>query len=163
MFDKKTMKKSKTLKILKFKFLIIFITSIFSMNAEAAICRFNNPNLAFGIYDPRQGASNTSTATITVVCSDMKGDVPYSLSLVNAKQSLNMTKGGDVIQYQLFTSANYSTVWSDQNVISGVVANNAGNGSDTKTIYGKIISNQIGIKSGGYNSATDPVIINLRY
>jgi spore coat protein U-like protein len=93
----------------------------------------------------------------------MKSDVPYSLSLIKTKQLLSMTKAGDIINYQLFTTASYTTIWDDKNVISGVVVNNAGNGSDTKTVYGKIVSNQSGIKSGAYNSAADPVIINLKY
>jgi spore coat protein U-like protein len=146
-----------------FKYLVILTTLIAPTLVHGAICRFNNPNLAFGLYDPRPGASNTSTATITVVCSDMKSDVPYSLSLIKTKQLLSMTKGGDIINYQLFTTASYATIWDDKNVISGVVVNNAGNGSDTKTVYGKIVSNQSGIKSGAYNSAADPVIINLSY
>jgi spore coat protein U-like protein len=146
-----------------FKFLVILVILTFPTLVQAAICRFNNPNLAFGIYDPRPGASNTSTATITVVCSDMKSDVPYSLSLVKTKQFLTMTKGGDIINYQLFTTASYTTTWDDKNVIKGVVVNNSGNGFDTKTVYSKIIPNQSGIKSGAYTSFADPVIITLNY
>jgi spore coat protein U-like protein len=149
----------------KLKYFIIFLVFIFSdLNlALAHICNVSNPILSFGQYDPRPGASNTSTSTVTVTCSDMKADVPYTLTLYKSKQAFSMSKGDDVMYFQLYTSVNYSTLWDENNTISGVVKNNAGNGSDLRTVYAKIIPNQIGKKSGAYNSATDPVIITLHY
>ena len=149
----------------KLKFLIIFLvlTFVASPSSYANICHVSSPILSFGQYDARPGALNTSTTTVTVTCSDMKTDTPYVLTLYKSKQSFSMSHGADTLYYQLFTSANYTTVWDDKNSISGIVKNNGGNGSDTKTIYAKIITNQIGKKSGAYNSGSDPVIINLNY
>jgi spore coat protein U-like protein len=129
----------------------------------ASICNVSNPLLAFGIYDARPGALNTTNSTVTVTCSDMKGDVPFNLGLVQSKQNFSMNRGADVMYYQLFTSASYSTLWSNTNLISGIVKNNGGNGVIIITIYGRIIPNQIGKKSGAYNTTYDPVIINLNY
>jgi spore coat protein U-like protein len=149
----------------KLKFLIIFLvlTFVASPSSYANICHVSSPILSFGQYDARPGALNSSTGTVTVTCSDMKADTPYTLTLYKSKQSFAMSQGTDIMYYQLFTAANYTTVWDDKNSISGVVKNNGGNGSDTKTIYAKIITNQIGKKSGAYNSGSDPVIINLNY
>ena len=71
----------------KLKYFIIFLVFIFSdLNlALAHICNVSNPILSFGQYDPRPGASNTSTSTVTVTCSDMKADVPYTLTLYKSK------------------------------------------------------------------------------
>lgn len=149
----------------KLKFLIIFLVFIFTGLAKsyANICSVSSPTVSFGQYDTRPGALNTSTTTVTVTCSDMKADTPYTLTLYKAKQSFAMSHGADIMYYQLFTSANYTTVWDNLNSISGIVKNNGGNGSDTKTIYAKIITNQIGKSSGAYNSGSDPVMINLNY
>jgi spore coat protein U-like protein len=149
----------------KLKFIIIFLVFIFISSAKsyASVCSVSSPTISFGQYDARPGALNTSTTTVTVTCSDMKTDTPYVLTLYKSKQSFSMSHGADTLYYQLFTSANYTTVWDDKNSISGIVRNNGGNGSDTRTVYGKIIINQIGKKSGAYNSGSDPVIINLIY
>ena len=49
------------------------------------------------------------------------------------------------------------------NTISGIVKNNGGSGSDTRTIYGKILRNDIGARTGAFNVRSDPVIIDLYY
>ena len=149
----------------KLKFLIIFLVFIFTglTKSYANVCSVSSPTLSFGQYDARPGALNISTSTVTVTCSDMKADTPYTLTLYKSKQCFSMNHGVDVLYYQLFTSANYTTIWDDKNSISGIVKNNGGNGFDTKTVYAKIITNQIGKKSGAYNSGSDPVIINLIY
>ena len=149
----------------KLKFIIIFLGFIFaaSTSSYANICHVSSPVLSFGQYDARPGSLNTSTTTVTVTCSNMKADASYTLTLYKSKQTFAMSHGSDILYYQLFTSANYTTVWDDRNAISGIVKNNSGNGSDTKTVYAKIITNQISKTSGAYNSGSDPVIINLNY
>jgi len=117
----------------KLKFIIIFLVFIFisSTKSYASVCSVSSPTISFGQYDARPGALNTSTTTVTVTCSDMKTDTPYVLTLYKSKQSFSMSHGADTLYYQLFTSANYTTVWDDKNSISGIVRNNGGNGSDT--------------------------------
>ena len=149
----------------KLKFIIIFLVFIFISSAKsyASVCSVSSPTISFGQYDARPGALNTSTTTVTVTCSDMKTDTPYVLTLYKSKQSFSMSHGADTLYYQLFTSANYTTVWDDKNSISGIVRNNGGNGSDTRTIYGKILRNDIGARTGAINIKSDPVIVNLYY
>jgi hypothetical protein len=65
--------------------------------------------------------------------------------------------------YQLFTAANYATLWDDTNTISGIVKNDKGVGSDTRTVFAKILRNDIAKKTGAFNLRSDPVIINLYY
>ena len=149
----------------KLKFIIIFLVFIFisSTKSYASVCSVSSPTISFGQYDARPGALNTSTTTVTVTCSDMKTDTPYVLTLYKSKQSFSMSHGADTLYYQLFTSANYTTVWDDKNSISGIVKNNGGSGSDTRTIYGKILRNDIGARTGAINIKSDPVIVNLYY
>ena len=157
----------------KLKLLIIFFAVTFSLqqaqaqqDAKADIianCTASNPSFPFLTYKPGVKEANAVKADIVVTCKNMKQDIPYSLGLSKPKQLFIMNKGSEIMYYQLFTSENHSILWDDTNTISGIVKNNGGSGSDTRTVYGKIITNQIGKTSGAYNSGSDPVIINLNY
>ena len=157
----------------KLKFLIIFFAVIFSLQqAQAqqeskanitANCSASNPSFPFLTYAPGKTEANAVKADITVTCKNMKQDIPYSLGLTKPRQLFIMNKGSEIMYYQLFTSENHSILWDDTNTISGIVKNNGGNGSDTRTIYGKILRNDIGARTGAINIKSDPVIVNLYY
>ena len=158
----------------KLKFLIIFVAVVFlnpqqsfaqsSVKADiVANCSVNSPSFPFETYKPSKTESNSITATVTVSCNKMKQDIPYSLGLSKSKQLFIMNKGTEIMYYQLFTSENFSTIWDDTNTISGIVKNNKGVGSDTRTIYAKILRNDIAKNTGAFNLRSDPVIINLYY
>ncbi len=158
----------------KLKFLIIFVAVVFlnsqqsyaqsSVKADIiANCSVNSPSFPFETYKPSKTESNSITATVTVSCNKMKQDIPYSLGLSKSKQLFIMNKGTEIMYYQLFTSANFSTIWDDTNTISGIVKNDKGVGSDTRTIYAKILRNDIAKNTGAFNLRSDPVIINLYY
>ena len=157
----------------KLKFLIIFFAVIFSLqqaqaqqDAKANItanCSASNPSFPFLTYAPGKTEANAVTANIVVTCKNMKQDIPYSLGLSKPKQLFIMNKGSEIMYYQLFTSENHSILWDDTNTISGIVKNNDGSGSDTRTIYGKILRNDIGARTGAINIKSDPVIVNLYY
>jgi len=157
----------------KLKFLIIFFLVNFSLQiakaqspakADAtANCSVGKPSFPFVTYKPGKTESNSISANVTVSCSNMKQDIPYSLGLDKPQQLFIMNKGNEIMYYQLFTSTNYATLWDDTNTISGIVKNNNGVGSDTRTIYGKIIRNDIAVRTGAFNIKSDPVIINLYY
>jgi spore coat protein U-like protein len=158
----------------KLKFLIIFVAVVFlnpqqsyaQSSAKADIianCTVNSPSFPFETYKSSKTESNSITATVTVSCNNMKQDIPYSLSLSKASQLFIMNKGTEIMYYQLFTAANFATLWDDTNTISGIVRNNNGVGSDTRTVYAKILRNDIAKKTGAFNLRSDPVIINLHY
>jgi len=157
----------------KLKFLIIFFLASFSLQfakaqtpAKAdlvAHCSVSNPSFPFSTYAPGKSEANAVTANVVVTCTNMHNDVPYSLGLSKSKQSFIMNKGTEIIYYQLFTSEKHTTLWDDNNTISGVVKNVKGRGSDTRTIYAKIIRNDIGEKTDAFNVKSDLVIINLYY
>ena len=158
----------------KLKFLIIFVAVVFlnsqqsyaqsSVKADIiANCSVNSPSFPFETYKPSKTESNSITATVTVSCNKMKQDITYSLGLSKSKQLFIMNKGTEIMYYQLFTSANFATIWDDTNTISGIVKNNKGVGSDTRTIYAKILRNDIAKNTGAFNLRSDPVIINLYY
>ena len=158
----------------KLKFLIIFVAVVFLNSQQSyaqskaqadtvANCTVNTPSFPFETYKPSKTESNSITATVTVSCNNMKQDITYSLSLSKPSQLFIMNKGTEIMYYQLFTGANFATLWDDTNTISGIVKNNKGVGSDTRTIYAKILRNDIAKKTGAFNLRSDAVIINLYY
>ena len=157
----------------KLKFLIIFFVVTFSLqqaqaqqDAKANItanCSASNPSFTFLTYAPGKNEANAVKADIVVSCKNMKQDIPYALGLSKPKQLFIMNKGSEIMYYQLFTDESHSILWDDNNTISGIVKNKGGSGSDTRTVYGKILRNDIGARTGAFNIKSDPVIINLYY
>ena len=97
---------------MKFKYLLVWTFVIFinsmTMGLASSSCRIAEGRLNFGKFD--NFSSDTSTKTvgeIRVICSNMTGDVNYSLALTNTNLSLNNGKGG-LLSYKLFTTGNYT-------------------------------------------------------
>jgi len=146
-------------------FIYIFVLGLISTsNALASSCRIAEGRLNFGKYD--NFASNVNAKTvgeITIVCSNMTGDVNYSLALTNNKLSIGNGKGG-LLYYNLYTSANYTALWNETNLITGTVKNMNGSGMDVKPMYGEVIlTNKNSITSGEYTSHSNPPMVKLIY
>jgi spore coat protein U-like protein len=146
-------------------FIYIFVLgSIFASSVLASSCRIAEGRLNFGKYD--NFALDTSAKTvgeITVVCTNMTGDVNYSLALTNNKLSIDNGKGG-LLYYNLYTSGNYTALWNENNLITGTVKNINGNGIDTKPMYGEVIlRNKNNMTAGEYTSYSNPPTVKLIY
>ena len=153
---------------MKFKYLLVwtFVILINSMSIGLASssCRIAEGRLNFGKFD--NFSSDTSTKTvgeIRVICSNMTGDVNYSLALTNTNLSLNNGKGG-LLSYKLFTTGNYTSLWNETNLITGTVRNVGGNGVDVKPIYGEVILlNKQRMTAGDYTNQSNPPLVKLLY
>jgi spore coat protein U-like protein len=146
-------------------FIYIFVLGLISAsNVLASSCRVAEGRLNFGKYD--NFASDTTAKTvgeITVVCSNMTGDVKYSLALTNNKLSIGNGKGG-LLYYNLYTSPSYTALWNENNLITGIVKNMNGSGMDVKAMYGEVIlSNKNSMTSGEYTSHSNPPMVKLIY
>jgi spore coat protein U-like protein len=146
-------------------YIYIFILGLISVsNSIASTCRIAEGRLNFGKYD--NFASNINAKTVgelTIVCSNMTGDVNYSLALTNNKLSIGNGKGG-LLYYNLYTSANYTVLWNENNLITGTVKNINGSGMDVKPMYGEVVlTNKNNITSGEYTSNSNPPMVKLIY
>jgi spore coat protein U-like protein len=137
---------------------------ISASNALAASCRVAEGRLNFGKYDNLGAdASAKTVGEITVICSNMTGDVKYSLALTNNKLSIGNGKGG-LLYYNLYTSSNYTALWNENNLITGTVKNINGNGTDVKPMYGEVIlRNKSNMTAGEYTSNSNPPMVKLIY
>ena len=135
-----------------------------SIGLASSSCRIAEGRLNFGKFD--NFSSDTSTKTvgeIRVICSNMTGDVNYSLALTNTNLSLNNGKGG-LLSYKLFTTGNYTSLWTETNLITGTVRNVGGNGVDVKPIYGEVILlNKQRMTAGDYTNQSNPPLVKLLY
>ena len=153
---------------MKFKYLLVWTFVIFinsmTMGLASSSCRIAEGRLNFGKFD--NFSSDTSTKTvgeIRVICSNMTGDVNYSLALTNTNLSLNNGKGG-LLSYKLFTTGNYTSLWNETNLITGTVRNVGGNGVDVKPIYGEVILlNKQRMTAGDYTNQSNPPLVKLLY
>ena len=146
-------------------FIYIFVLGlIFISNSLASMCRIAEGRLNFGKYD--NFASDRSAKTvgeITIICSNMTGDVNYSLALTNNKLSIGNGQGG-LLYYNLYTSPSYTALWNENNLITGTVKNMNGSGMDVKPMYGEVIlSNKNNMTSGEYTSHSNPPTVKLIY
>lgn len=80
----------------------------------AAQCSASASSLAFGDYDSLAGLPVTSVGTVTVSCTLSLG---YNISLSRGSATnytpRKLTSGGNALNYNLYTSATYMTVWGD--------------------------------------------------
>ena len=137
---------------------------ISTSNVLASTCRVADGRLNFGKYDNLGAdASAKTVGEITVICSNMTGDVKYSLALTNNKLSIANGKGG-LLYYNLYTSPNYTALWNENNLITGTVKNVNGNGTDVKPMYGEVIlRNKNNMTAGEYTSNSNPPMVKLIY
>ena len=133
-------------------------------NVMASTCRIAEGRLNFGKYDNLGAdASAKTVGVITVICSNMTGDVNYSLALTNNKLSIANGKGG-LLYYNLYTSPNYTALWNENNLITGTVKNLNGTGTDVKAMYGEVIlMNKNNMTAGEYTSNSNPPMVKLIY
>jgi spore coat protein U-like protein len=146
-------------------FIYIFILGLISAsNVMASSCRIAEGRLNFGKYDNfASDASAKTVGEITVVCSNMTGDVNYSLALTNNKLSIGNGKGG-LLYYNLYTSPNYTALWNETNLITGTVKNMNGSGMDVKPMYGEVVlRNKNSMTAGEYTSHSNPPMVKLIY
>jgi spore coat protein U-like protein len=146
-------------------FVYIFMLGLISTsNVLASTCRVADGRLNFGKYDNLGAdASAKTVGEITVICSNMTGDVKYSLALTNNKLSIANGKGG-LLYYNLYTSPNYTALWNENNLITGTVKNVNGNGTDVKPMYGEVIlRNKNNMTAGEYTSNSNPPMVKLIY
>jgi len=107
---------------------------------RAATCTVSATPVAFGVYLPFSGTPTSITGAVTVSC-DAKASVVVALSTGGGGSYANrqMSKGANMLRYQLYTDAAHSLVWGDGTAGTVTVsATVAGNLVRTLTVYGQV-------------------------
>lgn len=145
--------------------------------AQAGTCTVSSSGLAFGAYQPLTFAGKlvstnvNSTATVSVVCTDIATGGSYTISLgasnygsgnrISTRYLNNTVNGGDSMAFNVYTDAGYTTVWGDGStgsLLNGTVA--TGNSNNSHTVYGNIPAGQNTLKAGNFS---DSLTMTLTY
>jgi spore coat protein U-like protein len=142
-------------------------TTTFAVTATVqATCSATATTLAFGNYTPGAGAV-TNNSTISVKCTK---NTPYTVAL-NAGSTTGdafaqrlMASGANTLQYNLYTTAGFATVFGDG---TAGTATNAGTGAgvataNTVTVFGQLpdsATNQAAVP-GSYS---DTITVTVSY
>jgi spore coat protein U-like protein len=141
------------------------------MATVQTVCQMSASAINFGTYIPGNGTTLTANSSISIQCTS--GTVAPTLAL-NAgssggtmAQRLMLGPGGATLQYNLYTSSNYGTVFGDGTGGSSTEAVTTGTASFTTpvqvTVYGRFLdsaANRLSAKAGSY---TDTVTATLTY
>jgi spore coat protein U-like protein len=143
------------------------ITTTFQVTATVQpACTTSATALGFGNYTPGSGAV-TSSSTITVNCTKLTG---YTIALNpgsttgDAFTQRLMTSGSGTLQYNLYTTAAYLTVWGDG---TGATATEAGIGTGlsaaaTYKVYGQLPDSATN-QAAAPGSYSDTITVTVTY
>jgi spore coat protein U-like protein len=144
-------------------------TNTFTVTATVLkFCTVSATNMAFGNYTPSTGAV-TNTATVTYACTNGTPITSITLNVgtttgATMAQRL-MTNGTNTLQYNLYTTNAYASIWGDGTGTSVTQAGTTGSGlgtNSTLTVYGKLpdsTANQ-GVPPGSYS---DTITVTVNY
>ncbi|MDQ0586628.1 Csu type fimbrial protein [Variovorax paradoxus] len=151
--------------------------SAVASSALAGSCSVSSSGLMFGAYEPITFAGKltsidrTSTATVSVVCTNIAAGGGYTIGLgasnygsgdrLSIRYLNNTPNGGDLMAFNVFTNASYTTVWG--NGFTGAVLNGTiatGDSNQSHTVYGQIPAGQSTLKAGSFS---DSLTVTLTY
>jgi spore coat protein U-like protein len=125
-----------------------------------SICIAAATPLAFGNYDSSAGTATTTTASVIVTCTN---GTPYSVALgagngtgATVAQRV-MTNGSNTLNYNLYTTSGYSSIWGNGTLSTVTQSGTAGLTPTTYTVYGKIPANQY-VTSGVYGDSVTATV-----
>lgn len=135
--------------------LIILIIKV----APTHACTVTATNFQFGMIDPLIATDHTSTSTITVTCPSLTA---YTISLSAGSGTYNqrqMSSGSDMLNYNLYTSSLYTSIWGDGTGSTSTVSGNADSSGSTQTVYGRSRHQPTAVP-GGYS---DSIVVTVTY
>lgn len=173
------MKKSVRLRATRYRLALAVGVGLWAVasSALAGSCSVSSNGLVFGVYQPISfpgrltSVDRTSTATVSVVCTGIAAGGGYTISLgpgnygsgdrLSTRYLSNAVNGGDLMAFNVFTNASYTTVWG--NGFTGAALNGTiatGESNQSHTVYGKIPAGQSTLKAGSFS---DSLTVTLTY
>jgi spore coat protein U-like protein len=135
-------------------------------------CTASATSVAFGTYNPF-GSNVDAAGNVHLQCNGILtlGTVDYSIALNRGTHSASfsprqMASGANLLNYNLYTSASYGTIWGDGTGGTGVIADSLtvpalfGSASVDHTVYGRIPGSQTSTAVGSYS---DTITVTVTY
>lgn len=127
--------------------------------ATAHACTVTATNFQFGMIDPLIATDHASTSTITVTCPSLTA---YTISLsagAGTYGQRRMSSGSDTLNYNLYISSLYTSIWGDGSGSTSTVSGSADSGGNTQTVYGRSPYQPTAIP-GSYS---DSIVVTVTY
>lgn len=122
-------------------------------------CTVTATGFQFGMIDPLIVTDHASTSTITVTCPSLTA---YAISLSQGMGTFSqrqMTSGSNILNYNLYTSSLYTSIWGDGTGATSTVSGNADSSGSTQTVYGRSPHQPTAVP-GGYS---DSIVVTVTY
>ncbi len=140
-------------------------TTTFGVSASVASnCLVSATNLAFGAYTGVAALSGTSD--VGVRCTNGLG---YTVKLSaggGTYASRLLASGGNNLQYNLYTTGGYTSIWGDGTsstaVVTGTGGGMASGSANTHTVYGQLPDNAAN-QAAPVGSYADTITVTVEY
>ncbi|HEX7027403.1 MAG TPA: spore coat U domain-containing protein [Gammaproteobacteria bacterium] len=106
--------------------------------SPAVACTVTATNFQFGTIDPLIATDHQSSSTVTVTC---PGVTAYTVSLSPGGGTYGqrqMASGGNTLNYNLYISSLYTSIWGDGTGSTSTVSGNADSSGSVLTVYGRL-------------------------
>ncbi len=128
-----------------------------------ANCTLSTSALAFGNVNTISGSNVDGTGGLSIVCTN--GTAWSAAAGVGAGSgasfaSRRMSAGANLLNYNLYTSAAYSSVWGDGTASTATITGTGTGATQSVTVYGRVASGQTSVPAGSY---ADTVAITITY
>jgi spore coat protein U-like protein len=129
--------------------------------AQSPSCTISATSVNFGNYNVFNGSNLDSTGTITYRCNSTAANITIGLTK-GAGSTFNprrMSKGAEVLGYNLFRNAARTNIWGDGTSGTAVYfrANPPNNSNVNVTVYGRIPAGQ-DVSAGSFSDTVTAVI-----
>lgn len=133
-----------------------------------AACTVTATTMPFGPYNPTNSSPTDGSGTVKVVCTVVVGinlswTVKMSTGASAAYSPRRMTNAAATLDYNIYTTNGYSTIWGDGSGTTGFISDSVflviGTTTSTYPMYGRIPALQ-DARSGSY---TDSIVVTVTY
>ena len=128
-----------------------------------ANCTVSAGSVNFGTVNPISGSNDDASGTFSVACTSGTGWTATAGVGSGSGASFaarRMTSGTNLLNYNLYTSSGYATVWGDGTGTTGTITGTGNGSAQSTTVYGRVASGQTSVPPGSY---TDSVSVTITY
>jgi len=137
-----------------------------TLNVNATVtanCTVSTSALAFGPVNTISGSNVDAAGGISVTCTN--GTAWSASAGVGAGSGASfagrrMTSGANLLNYNLYTSGAYTTVWGDGTASTGLLSGTGTGSVQAVSVFGRVASGQTSVPAGSY---ADTVAVTVTY
>jgi len=128
-----------------------------------ANCTVSTSALDFGNVDTISGSNVDGTGGLSVTCTngtDWTASAGVGAGTGASFASRKMTGGANLLDYNLYTTSGYATVWGDGTGSTATIGGTGSGSAQAVTVYGRVGSGQTSVPAGAY---ADTVAVTITY